>query len=525
MDARAVKKYVSVICISGIMISFASCSIPDVSEHLNQDPMSYTPEQIKTEIMPEIAETFVEALETGDEDKLESLFSVNALADAKSRDWDLGCEYVFDIYEGTCTDIRDYNYSQYESYSNDENFNEIDCICYIETTEKTYRLDWVQVLEAEADDDEIGVYNLTLYEWSEGLGNEGGIFSGIDYPERFSASYIASVLGALGYTNTTTSLDIPLLYLSPNLLENMSDADKEDFAKSFIAINNRNITDRFVQIEDDGDGIGLYVVADIDGVGKCVFFCRCDEEVRNEIISVKITMYEGDMPALSELALEDYRFDGLHEFVLECEAGGIDFSAYPETMAELYYEEPPAAEIEYEGLNLVLVPEIQNPGSSNGDVLGRVEVDGQSYAVTRLHSDYGCDVYLINYKVYVESEYTEGIVDYYTNDADIMFTYHEYRQDGSIDRDIDFSMEMYMQLREYYSEDSSQQELFKVDGPVQNFEIRAESSDGVYDGHITVNNIEGNVVLGSRIVPYVWCSGYVLTDEESAYLLEQTDFA
>lgn len=513
-----VKKLLSVFCVCIFTLSIASCSMPDLSANLHQDPMSYTPEQIKTEIMPEIAETVVEALESGDEDKLESIFSADALADAKLCDWDLGLEYVFDIYEGTCTRIRDYNYSQYESYNSDENFNEIDCICYIDTSEKTYRLDWVQILESEADEDEIGVYNLTLYEWSEGLGNEGGIFAGIDYPERFSASYIASVLGAVGYMGTGAALDIPLIYLSDSLLENMSDTDKDEFAKSFITINNRNITDRFVRVEDDGSGLGLYVTADINGVGKCVFFCRCNREVRNEIISVKIKMYEEDLPELSKLVSDDYCFEGLHEFVLACENGGIDLSLYPETMAELYYEEPPIAEIEYDGMNLVLVPEIQNRGSNSGDVLERAEVGDLSYAVTRLHSDYGCDVYLINYNVYAESEYADGLAGFYASDADMTFTYYEYKQDGSIDRDIDFSMEMYMRLRKIYSDNASQLKLFKSDGPIKSFDIRAVSSDGVYSGHITVNLIGDEVVLGSHVVPYVWCSGYVLSDEDAEYI-------
>ncbi len=117
----AVKRIILTVLSLGMLLSLASCKRVDLSEVLKTDPMGYTPKQIKEEIMPQVAETVVEALEKDDEDKLKSVFSKSALAE--TTDWDLGCEYIFDLYEGTHTDIRDYNYSQYETYKMDESIN------------------------------------------------------------------------------------------------------------------------------------------------------------------------------------------------------------------------------------------------------------------------------------------------------------------------------------------------------------------------------------------------------------------
>ena len=256
-------------------------------------------------------------------------------------------------------------------------------------------------------------------------------------------------------------------------------------------------------------------------VGKIILSFSCDQEVRNEIISIKITMYDGEVPDSQKLVTENYLFEGLHEFVQECEKGGMDFSKYPKTSAELYKEEV-IPEIEYDGKTLQLASEIQNPGSSNGDVLGKVDVNGSSYSVTKLNSDYGCDVYLINHKVYVEKDKVDGLIDYYENDADMTFTYYEYKKSGSDEHEIDFSMEMYSKIRDLYN-DESQLKSFKADRSVKNFEIKAESSDGVYDGHISVNVIDDSVMLGSKIVPNVVVWGYFLPEEEAKYIIEHID--
>ncbi|MBP3234906.1 MAG: DUF5104 domain-containing protein [Eubacterium sp.] len=515
------KKYIYVLSVCIILIFLSSCSVPDTSHLLHQDAMGYTPKQIKTEIMPKVAETVVEALETSDEDKLKSVFSANALAEAESRDLDEGVKYLFDSYKGKHTEIRDYNYSQYENYKKDESINEIDCVCYVETDDKTYKLSWLQILKDESDADNVGVYNLVMYEWEEGYNNEGGIYVGIDYPERFSASYITSVIGAVGYTDSTSALDIPLLYVSDKLLNNMSDSDKNDFSKALLVINNKNIRERWCEPSEDGSSLKSFIAADIPNVGKIILSFSCDQEVRNEIISIKITMYEGEVPDSQKLVTENYQFEGLHEFVQECEKSGMDFSKYPKTSAELYKEEV-IPEIEYDGKTLQLASEIQNPGSSNGDVLGKVDVNGSSYSVTKLNSDYGCDVYLINHKVYAEKDKVDGLNDYYENDADMTFTYYEYKKSGSDEHEIDFSMEMYSKIRDLYN-DESQLKSFKADRQVKSFEIKAKSSDGVYDGHISVNVIDDSVMLGSKIVPNVVLRGYFLPEEEAKYIIEHID--
>ena len=173
--------------------------------------------------------------------------------------------------------------------------------------------------------------------------------------------------------------------------------------------------------------------------------------------------------------------------------------------------------IEYEGKTLQLIPEIQNPGTSEGEVLGRVEVEDKTYPVTKLKSDYGCDVYLINYGVYAESKDVDGLVDYYMNKADITFTYYEYKKSGSDEYEIDFSMEMYSQLRGYNDEGHEMQE-FKLDAPPHSFEIKANSADGVYSGHISILEYDDNMVLGAKTVPYVAGKGYFLSDEEIKYI-------
>ncbi len=500
-----------------ILASLTACSGFNLADHLTQDPMGYTPKQIREEIMPGVAEPVVEALENDDEDKLKSVFSKKALAD--TTDWDLGCEYMFDLYDGTHTEIRDYNYTQGKTYKMNESINQIDCICYVETGDKVYRMDWVDILENEADEDSVGVYNLCIREWEEGYGNEGGVFPGLDYPERFSGSYVTVALGAAGdYENS--SLDMPLLYVSQKLLDNMSEEETTNMVKALLAINDKNIIKRWCEPADDGSRVNCFIASDISGVGKCVLYFNCDTEIRNEITALKITMYEGDIPDSSELVTEDFKVEGIDEFVDKCTDGGVDFSIYPETSAEAFEDENKTIpEIEYEGKTLRLIPEIQNPGTSEGEVLGRVEVGEDSYSVTKLESDYGCDVYLINYGVYAESQNVDGLVDYYLNKADVTFTYHEYKESGSIDYDIDFSMEMYQQLREYYLGNHELQ-LYKLDKPAQSFEIQANSSDGVYNSHISVEIIDDNVVLGSRSVPYVASNGYFLTEEESEYVKE-----
>ena len=511
----AVKRIVVIAFALVLLLSPVACSRVDLSDKLKTDPMGYTPKQIKEEIMPQVAETVVEALEKDDEDKLKSVFSKSALAD--TTDWDLGCEYMFDLYEGTHTDIRDYNYSQYETYKMDESINEISCICYIETGDKVYRLDWVDVLENEADADSVGVYNLCIREWEEGYGKEGGVFPGIDYPERFSGSYITTAIETVGdYANS--SLDMPLLYVSDKLLGNMSEDEKTDLAKALLAINNKNIKKRWCEPSNEGEQASFFIDADISSVGKCVLSFICDTEVRNEITAVKVTMYDGDIPASSELVAEEYKAEGINEFVQKCIAGGVDFSQYPETMEEAFADDNKTIpEIEYEGKTLNLIPEIQNPGTSEGEVLGRVEIEDKTYPVTKLKSDYGCDVYLINYSVYAESKDVDGLVDYYMNKADITFTYYEYKKSGSDEHEIDFSMEMYSQLRGY-NDEGHEMQVFKLDAPAHSFEIRVSSTDGVYDGHISVMEYEDNMVLGAKTVPYVAGKGYFLSDEEIKYI-------
>jgi hypothetical protein len=352
----AVKRIVVIAFALVLLLSPVACSRVDLSDKLKTDPMGYTPKQIKEEIMPQVAETVVEALEKDDEDKLKSVFSKKALED--TTDWNLGCEYIFDLYEGTHTDIRDYNYSQYETYKMDESINEISCICYIETGDKVYRLDWVDVLENEADADSVGVYNLCIREWEEGYGKEGGVFPGIDYPERFSGSYITTAIETVGdYANS--SLDMPLLYVSDKLLGNMSEDEKTDLAKALLAINNKNIKKRWCEPSNEGEQASFFIDADISSVGKCVLSFICDTEVRNEITAVKVTMYDGDIPASSELVAEEYKAEGINEFVQKCIAGGVDFSQYPETMEEAFADDNKTIpEIEYEGKTLNLIPNV-----------------------------------------------------------------------------------------------------------------------------------------------------------------------
>lgn len=510
-----VKRIVVTVLLLTMLLSLVSCSGVDISKYLKTDPMGYTPKQIKEEIMPEVAETVVEALENHDEDKLKSVFSKKTLAD--TTDWNQGCEYIFDLYEGTHTGIRDYNYSQYETYKMDESVNEISCICYVEAGKKVYRLDWVDVLENEADADSVGVYNLCIREWKEGYGKEGGVFPGIDYPKRFSGSYITTAIATVGdYSNS--SLDMPLLYVSDKLLDNMSKEEKLNLAKALLAINNNNIKKRWCEPGDDGTQVDFFIDSDIPSVGKCVLSFICDTEVRNEISALKITMYDGNIPASSELVSEEYKTEGISEFVKKCTAGGIDFSQYPETMEEAFADDNKTIpEIEYEGKKLQLIPEIQNPGTSDGEVLGRVEVEDKTYPVTKLKSDYGCDVYLINYGVYAESKDVDGLVDYYMNKADVTFTYYEYKESGSIEYEIDFSMEMYLQLRAY-NDEGYEKQIFKLDAPPHSFEIRADSADGVYNGHISILEYDDNMVLGSKTVPYVAGKGYFLSDEEFNYI-------
>lgn len=515
----AVKRIVITVLSLIMLLSLVSCSRVDLSKHLKTDPMGYTPKQIKEEIMPRVAETVVEALENDDEEKLKSVFSKKALEE--TTDWDLGSEYIFDLYEGNHTEIRDYNYSQYESYKKDESINEISCICYVETGNKVYRMDWVDVLENKADADSVGVYNLCIREWEEGYGKEGGVFPGIDYPERFSGSYITTAIGTVGdYSNS--SLDMPLLYVSDKLLENMSEEEKTNLAKALLAINNKNIKKRWCEPKDSGSLVDFFIDAEITGVGKCVLSFVCDSEVRNEISAVKVTMYEGELPDSSKLVAEEYKAEGIDEFVEKCVDGGNDFSQYPETMEEAFADDYiTIPEIEYEGKILQLIPEIQNPGTSEGEVLGRVEVEDKTYPVTKLSSDYGCDVYLINYGVYAESKDVDGLVDYYLNKADMTFTYFEYKKSGSIEYEIDFSMETYSQLREY-NDEGHEKQTFKLDAPAHSFEIQANSTDGVYQGHISIMEYDDNMVLGARTVPYVAGKGYFLSDEECKYIKDHT---
>ena len=484
------------------------------------DPMAYSADQIKKEIMPKVAEAVVEAVENDDEEKLKSVFSKRALE--LTTDWDLGCEYIFNLYDGKHTEIRDYTYSKFQTYEMNNSIHQISCICYIEADDKVYRLDWEDILENEADEDSIGVYNLCIREWEEGYGNEGGTFPGIDYPERFSGSYIAEIIGSIGI-DSESALDLPQLYVSDKLLENMSDEEVSNLAKSMLAINNKNIKKKWCEPVDDGAKVNFFIASDIPDVGKCVLYYTCDTDVRNEITAVKITMYEGDIPDSSELVTEDYKAEGVDGFVDKLVDGGVDFSIYPETMDDIYEKKNETIpEIEFERMTLKMVPEIQNPGTPDGEKLGSVQVGDKSYNVTRLKSDYGCDVYLINYCVYAESQNVDGLVDYYMNKADITFKYHDFEKSGTIEYNIDFSMEMYQKLRGY-DDGNHELELYKLDTPPIDFEIQADSADGVFNGHISIMEFDDKMVLGSGAVPFVPCRGYFLTEEDAKYVKEHIE--
>jgi len=97
------------------------------------------------------------------------------------------------------------------------------------------------------------------------------------------------------------------------------------------------------------------------------------------------------------------------------------------------------------------------------------------------------------------------------------FTYYEYKKSGSDEHEIDFSMEMYSQLRGY-NDEGHEMQVFKLDAPAHSFEIRVTSTDGVYDGHISVMEYEDSMVLGAKTVPYVAGKGYFLSDEETQYI-------
>ena len=491
-----------------ILMSLVSCKT---------DPMAYSHEKIKKEIMPEVAETVVEAIENDDEEKLKSVFSKRAL-DA-TTDWDLGRDYIFDLYDGKHTEIRDYTFTKSQNYEMNNSISQISCICYIEADDKVYRLDWEDILENEADEDSVGVYNLCIWEWEEGYGNEGGVFPGIDYPERFSGSYIEVVIGYLG-SDSESALDLPDRYVSDKLLENMSDEEASNIAKALLAINNNNIKKKWCEPADDGSKVNFFIASDIPDVGKCILYYTCDTDVRNEITAVKITMYDGDIPDSSELVTEDYKAEGVDEFVEKLVDGGFDFSIYPETMDDIYDKKNETIpEIEFEGMTLKMIPEIMNPGSPDGEKLGNVQVGDESYNVTKLKSDYGCDVYLINHCVYAESQNVDGLADYYMNKADITFKYHDFEKSGTEEYNIDFSMEMFQRLRAY-DDGNHEMESYKLDKPPVGFEIQADSADGVYNGHISLMEFDGNMVLGSEAVPYVPCKGYFLSEEDAEYVRE-----
>ena len=504
---RSKDKIITVILSASFLLTGCSRLEDLLTEVTRTDPMGYTPEQIHQEIMPEVAETVVSALESGDEDKLRSVFSKKAKKMAK--DMDLGVKFIYDIYSGKHKEIRDYQYSQVQHYEKNADVNEISCHASVDTDGKTYKLQWEQFLCDDDDPDNVGVWNLGLYVYNK-TEHLGGTLAGIDYPERYTASYLSSVIGTISNRLGGTADEVRLV-TSENLLWSMDDEGKDEYIKAFLSIDSNNILDRWVSVYTLGgqvDEVRCFV--SFENGGKYVAYFTYDIDGADKITAFKITPYSGKVPSEDELICGEDEVLGVSEYLDKA-----DVTAEPSSGSVSNSEDlTKSRQIEFDGKTLNSIPGISMAMKPDGRSLGNYEEDGHSYSVYRVDSSSGYEIYWINRELFCDPKDLDTILDYYENRADLTFTYYEAGDKGTVKETIDFDRDLFNSLRSRYSR--GEPDLTgRTSEIVKNFQILARSSDGVFDSSISIGCLNDQVILIKTTDSNGILKGYSISRDEA----------
>ena len=115
-------------------------------------------------IADEYCEEIIDALENQDTDKLKSMFSTSALAEAENIDE--GLAYVMDFFQGETT-LIDGGCSTYESVDHGEKTIELDCMYWVTTDKDEYFILFVYDDVDTENPDNVGLYMLQIMKASE----------------------------------------------------------------------------------------------------------------------------------------------------------------------------------------------------------------------------------------------------------------------------------------------------------------------------------------------------------------------
>jgi len=115
-------------------------------------------------ITDEYCEEIIDALENQDTDKLKSMFSTSALAEAENIDE--GLAYVMDIFQGETT-LIDGGRSTSESVDHGEKTIEFNALYSVTTDENEYYIYFIYRYEDTKNPDNIGLYMLKMVKQSE----------------------------------------------------------------------------------------------------------------------------------------------------------------------------------------------------------------------------------------------------------------------------------------------------------------------------------------------------------------------
>ena len=254
-SARKALFLITAIFLSMSLLLPTSCSILDRSGLLSNQM------KIEMDACKEFEEAFFEALEKKDEKKIRKLFSPRALQ--RADDLDEGIAYLFELYGGGKVTFEKDNRSSYHNFEKDKNRWEMHAYCFFTDGETEYRVNWVQFLKYDEDERMLGVYQIDMIVYEEGISQDAlYLTAGIHHPGRSTANHAIGILDTLYQLDHKATDRDPKYELpdesawnglwDPDVYASLAQQDKDDMAHFFIDERSRKLLTGWFEFPKEG---------------------------------------------------------------------------------------------------------------------------------------------------------------------------------------------------------------------------------------------------------------------------------
>ncbi|MBO7451575.1 MAG: DUF5104 domain-containing protein [Clostridiales bacterium] len=447
---------------------------------------AYMDERGAKKLQERTAQKIVDALDNGDEDKLLELFSDYTLK--ISGDQDDGLDYVFDLYEGTSTEISDYKYHTNETSTGERLVQMAYFSCTIETDEETYKLYWEQYARFSDRKDHVGLCNMRLLKADEDKEYQThGALLGIETPEYYEISNVISNM------METTLFGDPGMILSDDLLDNMSEDSL--YALDTFTTNFTGDTVSAVWLEDDQ----IFATFEILEKGQFVAAFTYD----NKITGIKVTEYIGDIPSNSELEAKEGKVKGLSDFKEIMDSGLIRYN--------------------YGGERLCKVMSLygfETPSKKSADV-GFTDSNIGGWNVYKLKTGFDSALYWVKGDVCCYEDDLEDAEEYFRDYSDVKYSLHQYIYGGNKDPiEVDFDDDIFWEIYDVQFTDEPAIKPNRV--PDAGYLIYRTSDDDKFTSRFLIYIFDDDAYIVDKKSADDQ-TVYLLDDDIAEYLIEYAD--